>query len=53
MRTRTYTVEEEDSRLPWQMAGEPDLKSVAQTESVGMVLVQFEAEVELVLQTAR
>lgn len=24
--TRTFTVEEQDSRLPWQLAGEPDIK---------------------------
>lgn len=29
-RTRTFTVEEDESRLPWQLAGEPDIKLVSQ-----------------------
>ena len=27
LRTRTFTVEEDTGRLPWQLAGEPDIKS--------------------------
>ena len=34
MRTRTYTVEEDDSRLPWQLAGEPDIKLAAQRSAL-------------------
>lgn len=29
-RTRTFTVEEDESWLPWQLAGEPDIKLVSQ-----------------------
>jgi len=49
--TRTYTVEEDDSRLPWQLAGEPDIKwswcfkpRDEMGKDLAMCLEQFETE---------
>eukprot|EP00435_Cladocopium_sp_Y103_P034030 s2111_g8.t1 len=49
--TRTFTVEEDESRLPWQLAGEPDIKwswcykpRDEMGKDLAMCLEQFETE---------